>query len=145
VKIIGYDPEDLITIYIIGYAYYSFTNDERKVLRDYAFKLFDYLTDRHKLKVIYFSSQMTGLQKGAISDCRKTFAKLKEEKWSQLQSFNVIHPTFYIKARIATFRTFCLIKSAQPVRYVKTFNRFADYLDNVRDSSERCSEVEEHL
>jgi len=74
VKIIGYDPDDLITIYIIGYTYCEFNKDERKVLREYSFKLFDYLTDRHKLKVIYFASQMTGFQKGAIADCRKTFA-----------------------------------------------------------------------
>jgi len=50
-----------------------------------------------------------------------------------------------MKARIAALRTFFLIKSAQPVRYVKTYKRFVDYLDSVRDSSENYTEVQEHL
>jgi hypothetical protein len=89
---------------IYGFRYPAGGNDangEKGIIKNDIFDVFNYVSATNNFTVTYFHTTMGKMNKGPLASFRKLFNKYDLDRQQRLVSLNVIHPGFYLKARIS--------------------------------------------
>ena len=80
----------------------------------------------------YFHTTMGKMNKGPLTSFRKLFAKYDLERQQRLVNLNIIHPGFYLKARISVMR--CAMNNLL-LRKCQMFDSILAYFDSIKSDN----------